>query len=167
MGDAPGELFAAGMGRQNSDGATRDAGTDAIGAAGQDDGHSGAEDEAGAVRVCQECELFREHVAGFEVRDEQNVGIAGNRGANAFGFGSLPADGVVEREGAVEDAESDLPAIGHFAERGGIEGGGHLRVDSFDSGQDGDLWLIDAERNREIDGVLADVGFVLEGRGRY
>ena len=42
-------------------------------------GHSGAEDEAGAVRIGEESELLGEHVAGFEIRDEQNVGIAGNR----------------------------------------------------------------------------------------
>ena len=62
---------------------------------------------------------------------------------------------------------SDLAAIGHFAERGGIEGGGHLRVDSFDSGEDGDFWLSDAERNREVDGVLADVRPCPRARGRY
>ena len=42
-------------------------------------GHARAEHQAGAVGVGQEAELLGEHVAGFEVRDEQDVGIAGNR----------------------------------------------------------------------------------------
>ena len=87
-------------------------------------------------------------------------------GANALGLGGLPADGVVERQRAIEDAAFDLAAVGHLAERGGIDRGGHLRVDGLDGGQNRDLRLTDAERNREIDGVLADVDLVFERRAR-
>ena len=57
---------------------------------------------------------------------QQNVGIAGDRGANSFGLGGLLADGVVKGERAVENAARDLPAVGHLAEGRGVEGGRHF-----------------------------------------
>ena len=58
----------------------------------------------------------------------------------------------------------DLPAIGHLAERGGVERRRHLRVDGLDRRQNRDLRPLHAKRHREIDRVLADVDLVLQRR---
>ncbi len=58
----------------------------------------------------------------------------------------------------------DLPALGHLAERRGVERGGHLRVHGLDRGEDRHLRPLHAERPRQVDRVLADVHLVLERR---
>src|SRR5215204_4063879 len=165
MGQAPGELLAAGMGDQDRDGATRDAGSDTVGTTRQDNRHPRAQYETGAVRVGEEAELLGEYVAGLEIGHEENVGISRYVRANAFDVGGLPADRIVECQWAVEDGEFDLAAVGHFAKRRGVDGGGHLRVHGLDGGKNGDFGSSDAKRNGEVDGVLADVEFIFQ-RGR-
>ena len=137
--------------------AARDARSHAVGAARQDDRHARAEHEPGAVGVRQKAELLGEHVARLEVWHEQDVGIAGDLRLDALHPRGLFADGVVERQRAIEHAAGDLPALGHLAQRGGVERGLHLGVDGLDGGENGNLRSGHAERDRQIDRVLADV----------
>ena len=76
------------------------------------------------------------------------------------------ADGVVERQRAVEHAARDLAAVGHLAQRRRLDGRGDLRVDRLDGRQDRDAHLGEAQRVAEIDRVLHDVDLVLERRAR-
>ena len=127
------------MGRQHRDSATGNPRPHAVGPAGQDDRHPRAEHQPGAVGIGQEAELLGQDVAGFEIRREKNVGIAGDLRVNALGFGGLLADRVVERQWAVENAAGDLSALGHLAKRRGVDRGRHLRSHRFDRGENRDL----------------------------
>ena len=77
---------------------------DAVGAAGQDDRHPGAEHEPGAVGIGEEAELLGEDVAGLEIGNEQDVRIARDLRPDALDLRRLRADRVVERQRSVEDA---------------------------------------------------------------
>jgi hypothetical protein len=75
-------------------------------------------------------------------------------------------NGVVEGQRAVEQAALDLAAVGHLAQRGGIERGLDLRVDRLHRRQDGHLGFGDADDVRQVDGVLDDVDLVFQRRAR-
>ena len=67
--------------------------------------------------------------------------------------------------GPSSDPALDLPAVGHLAQGGGVERGRHLGVDRLDRGEDRDLGLLTAERDGQVDRVLADVHLVFQRRG--
>ena len=136
-----------------------------VGPARQDDRHPRPEHDPGRIRIGQEGQALGQHVAGLEVGDDKHVGLPGNRRSDVLDLGRAEIDGVVEGERPVQDAARDLAAVGHLAERRGFDGGRNLRVHGFHGGQDGDPNGLDAERMREIDGVLDDVDLVLQGRG--
>ena len=64
---------------QNGYGATGEARFRRIGAAGEDDGNARAEHDAGKLRAAQIFKLLGQHVAAFEIGNNQDVGLAGNR----------------------------------------------------------------------------------------
>ena len=84
---------------------------------------------------------------------------------DALDLRRLRADRVVERQRAVEHAAGDLPALGHLAQRGGVDRRRHLRVDRLDRGEDRDLRprRRRATRARSI-AFWTDVDLVLERR---
>jgi hypothetical protein len=148
---------------QHGDGATGEAASRRrIGAAGEDGGHAGAEDDAGQLRSAQVFKLLGEHVAALEIGDDEDVGLAGDGRDEVLDFGGLDADGGVKGQRAVEDAAGDLAAVGHLAEGGGVEGGLDLGVHGFDGRQQGNLGLGDAEGVSQVDGVLDDVDLVFK-----
>src|SRR5437773_1763838 len=67
------------------------------------------------------------------------------------------ANGVVERERAVEDCTGDLTAVGHLAQRARLDCRWHLRIDGLHRRQDRDAHLGKAQRMRKVDCVLDDV----------
>src|SRR4029453_19308680 len=148
--------------RKHSNRAAGDPGANRIGSPCQDDRNICAQNETGAVGVRQEAELLGEHVARLEVRNQEDVGIAGDLGHNALYLGGLCANGVVERQWTVEDAARDLLPFCHLAEAGGVDGGLHLGIDGLDRRQNGDLRSLHAESHRQVDRVLADVDLGLE-----
>jgi hypothetical protein len=140
-------------------------GAHAVGAAGQHDGHPRAEHDAGGVGVGEVLELLGHHVAGLQVRQQQDVSPARHRGVDLLGARGVFADGVVEGERAVEDAAGDLAAVGHLAQHGRVHRRLHRRVDGLHRGQDRHPRRIDVQHPREVDGVLGDVHLFL-GRRR-
>jgi len=118
----------------------------------------------GGIRVGQESQALGEHVAGFEVRDHEHVGLPGDGRSDVLDLRRAEVDGVVEGKRPVEDPARDLAAIGHLTERRGFDSRGHLRVHGLHSGQDRDPHGLDAQRVREVDCVLDDVDLLLEGR---
>ena len=66
------------MSHQHRHGTTGDPGPHAVGPAGQNDGHPRTQHHACAVGVGEKAQLLGEHVAGFQIRGEQDVGIAGD-----------------------------------------------------------------------------------------
>ena len=74
----------------------------------------------------------------------------------------LRADGVVESERPVENAAGDLAALGHLAERGGVDGGRNFRSHRLDRGKDGNPRRAQADLRKQIDGVLHDVALGFE-----
>ena len=153
------------MGREHGDGRARDSRPDAVGAAREDDRHARAEHDPGAVGVGEKREQLGEDVARFEIGDEQDVGIAGDGRTDALDRCRVLVDRVVERQRTIDQRACDLSAVGHLAQRGRVDRRRHLRVDGFHGGENRDLRRGDAKGNREIDGVLADIDFVLERRG--
>ena len=133
-----------------------------IGARGQDDRHPRAEHDAGRVGLRQEVEVLGEHVAGFEIGHDQDLRLPRDRGLDALDPRRLGIDRVVEGERSVEHAAGDLAAVGHLAERRGLDGRGDLWCDRFDRGQDRDPRRAKADLGEEIDGVLHDVALGVE-----
>ena len=70
-------------------GATGEAGFGRVGAAGEDDGDARAEDDAGKLRAAQVFKLLGEHVAAFEIGNDENVGLAGDRRNQILDCGGL------------------------------------------------------------------------------
>jgi hypothetical protein len=90
--------------------------------------------------------------------------MAGDRRLDALGLGGDDRNRVVEGQRAVEQAALDLAAIGHLAQRGGVERGLDLRVDGFHRRQDRHLGFGDADDVGEVDRVLDDVDLVFQRR---
>ena len=152
------------VGREHRDGATGDPRPNAVRAARQDDRHPRAEDNTGAIRVGEEGELLRQDVAGLEVRREEDVGIARDLRLDALCLRGVAADGVVEGQRTVQHTAGDLPPLGHLAQGSGVNGGRHLGRDRLHRGENRDLRPLSTESNGQVDGVLADVDFVLQRR---
>src|SRR5438477_11051365 len=93
---------------EHSNGAARNPRSHVVSAAGQNDRDAGAEYEAGAVGIRQKTELLGQHVAGFEVRYEKDVGIAGDRRGDAFDACRVFTDCIVEGKRPVEESVCDL-----------------------------------------------------------
>ena len=126
------------VGVDRRDRAGGEAGADAVGARREDDRHAGAEHDAGGVGMGEEGQVLRQHVAGLEVGDDEDLGVAGDRAADALDPRGLGVDGVVEGERPLEQAAGDLAALGHLAEGRGLDGRGDLRRHRLDRGEDRD-----------------------------
>ena len=74
----------------------------------------------------------------------------------------LGIDGVVEGERPVEDAAGDLAAVGHLAQRGGLDGRRDLRRHGLDRREDRDPRRAEADLREQVDGVLDDVALGIE-----
>ena len=114
------------------------------------------------MRTAQVFKLFGQHVAAFEVWDDENIGLTGDGRDQSLDFGGLGADGGVEGQWTVENAAGDLAAVCHFAESRSVEGGFDLRVYGFDGGEQRHLGLGNAEGVGQVDGVLHDVDLILK-----
>ncbi len=125
------------------------------------------EHDARHFGVGQIDELLGEHVAGLEVRNDENVGLAGDRGHDALGPRGLDRHRIVEAERAVEDAAGDLAAIGHLAQRRRVDRRADVGRDRLDRGEDRHARRDDSEGGHEVDGVLDDVALVDRGSDRY
>ena len=73
-----------------------------------------------------------------------------------FHLGRTGRNGVVKRQGAVQQTACDLPAVGHLAQRSGIQCGGNSGVDRFHRRQNSHLGRVDAQHLTKVDGVLDD-----------
>ena len=122
--------------QQQRDGAGAEPCQRLVGAAGQDDRHARAQHDAGDLGLGEIFELLGQHVAGLEVGHDEDVGLPGDRRDDALGLGGLLRDRIVEGQRAVEDAAGDLAAVGHLAQRGGIERGLDLLGNGLDRRQD-------------------------------
>ena len=72
-------------------------------------------------------QILRQHVAGLEVRHDQDLRPAGHLGFDALDPRGFGIDRVIEGKRSVENAAGDLPAVGHLAERGRFDGRRNLR----------------------------------------
>ena len=62
-------------------------------------------------------------------------------------------------------AASDLSAVGHLAQRRGVEGRAQLRIDGFDRRQQRHARRFNPHHMRQIDRVLHDVALLFEVGG--
>ena len=67
------------------------------------------------------------------------------------------ADGIVESQRPIQHTAGDLPTLGHFTKRGGIQSGLHLGRYGFHRRQNGNLGCFYANRLRQLDGVANDI----------
>ena len=132
--------------------------------AGEDRRHAGAEHDTGQLRAAKIYKLLDQHVAALEIGNHEDVGLAGDGRDQLFDCSGFLADGSIEGERAIENAASDLAAVGHLAKRGGVEGGLDLGIDGFNRGEQRDLGLGNAKRVGQVDGVLHDMDLVFERR---
>ena len=137
-----------------------------VGAAGQDDRHARTEHDARGIGVGHEAQALGQHVAGLQVGHHQDVGLPGDRRRDLLDPGRAQVDGVVQRQRPVEHAAGDLAALGHLAQRRGLDRRRHLRIDGLHRRQDRHLGLFPTQRARQVDRVLHDVHLVLAASGR-
>lgn len=68
---------------------------------------------------------------GFDVGDDENIGLARDRRDNALRLRGLLRNGVVESERSGDDATNDLPPIGHLAQCRDVERRSEFRGHGF------------------------------------
>src|SRR5262249_11171090 len=105
------------------------------GARGQDDRPARAEHDPGRVRLGEEREVLGQHVAGFEIGDDENLRTPCDRGFNALDLRRFGIDRIVESKRPVESATRYLPTFGHLAQRGCVDGRRDLGRHHFDGGE--------------------------------
>ena len=99
---------------------------------------------------------------------QMQVALAGLVGEVRQASGSIHhaadevAAGNTDLSGRTEQAAGNLPAVGHFAQRCGVDRGAHLRVHGFHRGEQRHLRLRDAERMRNINRILHNVPLGLQ-----
>jgi hypothetical protein len=135
----------AAAGHQAGDRTRGELGAPVVGAAGQDDRHARAEHDPRAIGIAHESELLGENVAGGEIGNDDDVGIAGDHRVDLLDACRFLADRVVEGQRAIEDGTGDLATVGHLAQRGGVGRADHARIDRLDGADDRHLGECDAE----------------------
>ena len=65
--------------------------------------------------------MLGEHIAGFEVRHDQDLSLSCDRRFDALDARGFGANGIVKGERPIHFTAGDLSAIGHFAKCGGID----------------------------------------------
>ncbi len=109
-----------------------------------------------------EGQFLGQHVAGLEIGHDEDIGMPGHQRGDALGPRRLHVHGIVHGKRAVHQAALDLAAIGHLGQHRRVQRRGNARVDRLDCREDTGLGLRDAERTREVDGVLGDVHLAFE-----
>ena len=99
---------------QDRGGARGHARAHGVGARREDNRHTGPEHNSRRIRLSEEGQVLRQHVAGLEVGYDENLRATRYLGSDALNAGGLGIDRVVERERTIEDAACNLSAIGHF-----------------------------------------------------
>jgi hypothetical protein len=75
----------------------------------------------GHLRFRKIGELLDQHVARLEVRNDENVRLAGDGRNNSLGSRRLQRNRTVEPERSIKYAADNLAAIGHLAQRRRID----------------------------------------------
>ena len=70
----------------------------------QDDRNPRAQNDPGKIGLQEKGEIFREHIAGFQIWHDKDLRPPGNLRLDAFDCRRLRVDGVVESERAIENA---------------------------------------------------------------
>ncbi len=91
------------------------------------------------------------------IRNNQNIGLPGDRGDDAFLTRRIRADRVIKHQRSVAHSAPDLATIGHLTKRGGVDRRLHACRHSFDCCKHRNLGPADAQRNREVDRILHDI----------
>ncbi|MNQ99874.1 hypothetical protein D3C85_1156260 [compost metagenome] len=127
-----------------------------------------AQHDAGGIRPGEERQALGEHVAGLQIGHHQYVGAPGHWRVDPLDLRRLQADRIVQGQRAVEDGAGDLPAVGHLAQCGRFDRGGHGGIDGFRRRKDRYahvlVLLADQQRVGQVDGVLGDVHLLGQGR---
>src|SRR5262249_50563389 len=118
--------------------------------------------------VGEEREVLGQHVAGLEVWNNQDLGLACDGRLDALDPCRFGTDRVVEGERPIQLSAGDLAALRHLAKRGRIDRRWYARVYGLDGRQDGHFWRSEPEPGVKIDGILSNVALGLEvGRDVY
>ena len=142
------------LGQNAARGDGRQLGIRAVGTGDENDGHLRAEDDAGVLRVAEQTRGLADAVADLIVRDEQNVGHAGAGGVVVLVVAGLDAHGQIQRDGAADIHVVLSPAVGHLAQRVGVDGGLHLGVDLLRAADAGGIDVLIAERLQHHGGLV-------------
>ncbi len=138
-----------------------------VGAGGEDAGDFHANEEAGLADADGELGVgLPEDVGGFDVGEEEAVGVAGDGADELLDLHGLFVDGDIEGERAVTDAALDLAAVAHLGEHGAFDAGGHRVEHLLGGGDEGDLRLRDAEGLGGAHEVVRKLDLLAEVRSR-
>ncbi len=138
-----------------------------VGAGGEDAGDFHAHEEAGLADADGELGVgLPEDVGGFDVGEEEAVGIAGDGADELLDLHGLFVDGDIEGERTVTDAALDLAAVAHLGEHGAFDAGGHGVEHLLGGGDEGDLRLRDAEGAGDGSHIAGELHLLAEVRKR-
>ena len=116
--------------------------------------------------LASKIKILCKHVAGLEIRHDQNLGATRNLGLDALDLCGLGADGVIESKRPVEDATGYLAALGHLAEGGRLDRGRNFRGHGFNGRKNRNSRRSEPHLREQIDHVLNDVNLGIE-IGKY
>ena len=138
-----------------------------IGAGGEDARHLHADEEASLADTGAELGIgLPENVAGFDVREKEAIGVAGDRADEFLDLHGFLVDGDIQGERTVTDAALDLAAVTHLGEHGALDAGRHGVEHLLGSGDEGDLRFRDAEGLRSAHQIAGELDLLAEIRKR-
>src|SRR5690606_6488552 len=121
-----------------SDGTRGQLGASAVCAAGQNHRYTCTEHDSCSRRSPEEGEILGQHVARFEIWYDKDLCAPRDLGTDALDFSCFRADGIVQRQGAVQQTALDLPAVSHLAQGCRFNRTGYLAADLLNSREDCD-----------------------------
>jgi hypothetical protein len=106
---------------QDAQGATRGSSQFSVGTAGEN--YRDFSSHHNSRRYCsgQVLKLLKENISGFQIGDQQKIRVSRDRRFDHLDPSGVARNGIIEGEWAIDDGASNLSAINHFAESGGIK----------------------------------------------
>ena len=137
-----------------------------VGAAGQGDRHPGADHDPRRLGAGQERSCLASMLPASRSGTSSTSAWPATSPPMFFAARRLGADGVVERQRPVHSAALDLAALGHLAQRGGLDRAPGASGHRLHRREHRDLRPRERQRAAEVDRVARDVRLGPRGRAR-
>src|SRR5262245_4700033 len=140
------------------------AASDRICAGRQNDRDARAQNHARRIGLGKEDEILGEHIAGLQVRDDENLRSARNLRLDSLDLCCRWVDRVVESKRSIKNAIGNLSSIRHLAERRCLDRRWDLRRYRLDGREDCDPRFAETNQCEKVNCILNDVPLGIEIR---